>query len=482
MQKIKNFLFKNTSTKQTVAKNTFWLFLSEVIGRILKFGIVIFATRKLGVAGWGLFSYSLAYVGFFYFLGDFGISTFLTREMSKESADKYKYLSTAFITKIALALLFFFISIIIGPHLGKIRLDFTTILIFSIFFVSESIRELGMSINRSLEKMEREGFTKILLNLSIMIIGIFLISQNANPLSLILAYTTGSIISTLYIFWSVRNELKKIDWVFSKENLKLIYNFSWPIMILGFFGFISTLDSILLGQMKSATEVGLYSASQKLISFISILPIFISASIFPILSRNEANNTKLAQIFEKIMVIIIAIALPATIGGIFFSQKIILLTLGTRYLAATPTLKILMISLLACFPDLILNNFIYSKNLQKIFLKTTSFGLATNLILNLLLIPQYGAVGAAVSTVTAQLLIMTLNWRKLNKFIPFKVFTKLGKICLASILMTLAILLCNIIGINFIITILIAIIIYALVLDKLREPSLKELVFLIKKY
>ena len=62
MQKIKNFLFKNTNTKQTIAKNTFWLFFGEIIGRILKLGIVVFATRKLGVEGWGLFSYSLAYV------------------------------------------------------------------------------------------------------------------------------------------------------------------------------------------------------------------------------------------------------------------------------------------------------------------------------------------------------------------------------------------------------------------------------------
>jgi len=52
MEKIKNFLFKNTSTKQTVAKNTAWLFIGEMLGRILKLVVIVFATRVLGVNGW----------------------------------------------------------------------------------------------------------------------------------------------------------------------------------------------------------------------------------------------------------------------------------------------------------------------------------------------------------------------------------------------------------------------------------------------
>ena len=481
MQKVKNFLFKNTNTKQTIAKNTFWLFFGEIIGRILKLALVIFATRKLGVEGWGLFSYGLAYVGFFYFLGDFGVNTFLTREMSKDNKSKYKYLSTSFIIKVILLAAFFLFSIILGPHFGQIKLGFKAIFVFSIFFASECLREFGMAINRSLEKMEREGFSKILLNSIITILGVILLLKNANPFSLIIAYTVGSLVSTLYIFWSIRGELKEINWTFSMEHLKTIYAFSWPLIIIGFFSFIYSIDSILLGQMKSATEVGLYSSPQRLVQFTTIIPGFIATSLFPILSKRESKNEDLSLIFEKIMVIVLGVALPITLGGIFFSHQIILLILGPAYLAAVPVLRILMVSILACFPDLILNNLIYSKNLQKIFLKTTSFGLIINLCMNLYLIPRYGAIGAAISTTTSQLVIMGLNWKRLKKFVPFVVFPKLGNICLASIFMGMIILVCSALKINFVINILISIMVYAFSLYALKEPTLKEILSIIKK-
>lgn len=481
MEKIKNFLLKNTSTKQTVAKNTFWLFFGEIIGRLLKLFIVVFATRKLGVEGWGLFSYTLAFVGFFYFLGDFGLSTFITREMSKDNANKYKYLSTSFIVRAILLLIFFITSLLIAPHIGNIRLSFATVLVFSTFFVSESLRDFAMSINRSLEKMEREGFSKILINLIITILGVILILKNRIPLSLALAYMIGSIVATIYIFWSIRQELRMLDWKFSKENLKIMYDFSWPLIIIGLFSFIFNLDDIMLGQMRSAMDVGLYAAAERLVQFSTIIPGFIATATFPTFSKNEHNAKKMTAIFEKIMTVVVTIGIPITIGGLFFSQQIILLILGRQYIAAWPVFSILMISTLASFPNIILTNVIFSKNLQKIFVLATSFGLALNIILNLWLIPKYGAIGAGISTTATQLLIMSINWRKLKKFMEFSILPKLGKILLANICMICIILLCNLIGMNFVITITISIITYGFFLYFLNEPSFEELITAVKK-
>ncbi len=480
MKKIKQFLFHNTSAKQTVAKNTIWLFSGEIVGRILKLAIVVFATRKLGVEGWGLFSYALAFVSFFYVLGDFGINTFLTREMSRESADRSTYLATSVIVKLVLLGSFFIASLLIGPHIGKIALSFGTVLVFSTFLVFESLREFALSINRSMEKMEREGFSKILINAIITVLGIILIIRNNTPLSLALAYMTGSIVSTIYIFWSVRNEFKGLTWKFSKEQFKILYEFSWPLIILGLFSFIFSIDSIMLGQMKSATDVGLYAASQRLVQFLTIIPTFIAVATFPILSKNEADAKKLANIFEKVMVIILATALPLMIGGLFFSRQLILLVLGHGYIAAVPVLTILMLTTIASFPNIMLTNVIFSKNLQRIFILASSFGVVVNVGLNFWLIPAYGAVGAAISTVAACGLIMTVNWIRLKKFVPFSIVPKLGKILMACLGMTIAILACNALGVPFIGSVLFAIAVYTFALYILKEPAFTEILSLIR--
>jgi len=478
--KLKNFFLENHNTRQTFIKNTAWLFVGEVLGRLLKLAIVIFATRKLGVEGWGVFSYAMAYVSIFFILGDFGINTFITKEMSKDNSSKYKYLPTAIIIRLFLLGLFFLTAVLIAPNVGKIDLSLGLVLVFAVFSVSESIREFAMSVNRSLQKMEVEGFSKILISLSITVIGIFLLIKNADPISLGIAYMVGSIISTFYILWSIRKELRGLKWSFSKENYKTIYSFSWPIVIMGFFGFLFSLDSIMLGQMKSASEVGLYAMGQRVIALTSIIPGFIASSLLPILSKYENEKEKSGKIFEKIMTIVLAVGIPLTVGGVFFSKEIVMLVFGSDYLAGGPVLQVLMISILATFPNVLLINLIFSKNLQKLFIAATSLGVLLNIGLNFWLIPKYGAVGAAASTVFAEIIIMATNWRRIKKFVPFSVIPKLAKIILATIIMAGLILLLKSFGINFILIIIVSIIIYIVLLKILKEPVFKEGIAIIK--
>ena len=480
MQRIKNFLFKNTSDKQTVAKNTFWLVSGEIIGRLFKLGIVVFATRQLGIEGWGIFSYALAFVSFFYILGDFGVNTFITREMSKDTENKYKYLATSFIIKISLLIILFTLSLLIGPHIGKIKLSLSLLTVFSLLFFSDSVREFALSINRALGKMEREAFSKILMNSLITILGIILVIKKADPLSLAIAYLIGSAIATVFVLWSIRKEFTKIKWYFSKESLKIIYNFSWPIIIISLFSFIFNIDSIMLGQLKSVADVGLYSAAQRIVQFTAIIPAFIAMSIFPILSKNESDDGRLANIFEKIMTIVFAIGIPLAIGGFLLSTKIMFFVFGHEYVSGGLTLGILMISILASFPNIILTNVIFSKNLQRTFIAATSFGVLANIVLNLLLIPKYGALGAAISVTATQLLIMVINWQKLKKIIPFSIIPKIGRLVISCLIMALVILILNTLGVHILIIVTIAVATYTFSLYVLKEPSFNEILSLVK--
>ena len=70
----KNFLLTNFSPKQIFLKNTFWLFLAQIISRILKFVLIVIAARILGPQEYGSFNYVLSIVGFFFIFADFGIA------------------------------------------------------------------------------------------------------------------------------------------------------------------------------------------------------------------------------------------------------------------------------------------------------------------------------------------------------------------------------------------------------------------------
>ena len=77
--RIKEFLFENQNTRQTIAKNTFWLSFGEITGRLLRLGIVIYAARILGAAGWGVFSYLTSLAAVFTIFTDVGLGAVLIR-------------------------------------------------------------------------------------------------------------------------------------------------------------------------------------------------------------------------------------------------------------------------------------------------------------------------------------------------------------------------------------------------------------------
>jgi len=83
-QKIKSWLLENRNFRQTIMKNTFWLTVSNVLGRVIKAVLIIFAARILGVASYGIFSYALSLAAFFTIFSDIGLGPILTKKTAKK--------------------------------------------------------------------------------------------------------------------------------------------------------------------------------------------------------------------------------------------------------------------------------------------------------------------------------------------------------------------------------------------------------------
>ena len=86
-RRIKSFLLENKTPKQTVAKNTAWLSISDFGGRLLKAASSIYGARVLGAARYGVFSYAVALAGFFTLFIDPGINAILIREGAKATPE-----------------------------------------------------------------------------------------------------------------------------------------------------------------------------------------------------------------------------------------------------------------------------------------------------------------------------------------------------------------------------------------------------------
>lgn len=477
MKRIKRFLFLNTGTKQTIAKNTIWLIIGEIISRILRFFVVVYAARTLNTTGWGTFSYALSIGSLFMVFSDIGISGYVTRELTQKNENSKKIVSTAlFIKSIILVISTLFI-IIIGPHITKIKEAVSLLPVIALILFFDSLRELGLAINRAYEKMEWDAAVKILTSVIMFICSFILLKKNINPNSLAIVYLLGSLSGCLFIYLVLYKKLFNMPWQIDKTMILSILITVFPFAFTSLLGSImSNTDVYMLGLWRTSSEIGLYSASQRLYQFFLVIPSILSMVIFPVLSKlNEINPDKFITTLEKTLKITILAAIPIAFGGIIIAKEIIILTLGHDYIQAIPIFQVLMAMILIAFPSIIISNAIFAKNKQKIFLKSSTLGAISNILLNLFFIPLFGVIGAGISTLIALTISTAFMWFEMKKILKFEIFYKIKKPIIAGIIMLIICFLLKINNIYYIYNIILSALTYCITLYFLKDESIDEL-------
>jgi O-antigen/teichoic acid export membrane protein len=477
LQKIKIFLFQNQTIRQTVAKNTFWLFFGEISGRLLRAVLVIYAARILGVENWGVFSYTITMSAFFSIFSDFGLSALLTKKFIRNPETQEKYLSTAFFIKLGMLIFSIFLIIFIAPFFTKIEAVKPLLLIAALILAFDGLREFSLALNRALEKMEREALVKIITNFAIVGFGIGFLLIFATARTLAIAYAIGSGIGFLAIIWILRSYFKNLFSNFSKNLLWPILTSAWPFALLGLLGTIMiNTDILMLGWYKTTEEIGFYSAAQRPVQFFYIIPGLFAMAVFPTFARlAKKDNEKFRRILERTITLILLIGTPLALGGIILGKEVILLLFGNQYLASVLAFQILLITILFNFPNALLSNAIFAYDEQKKFIGVVALGALGNVALNILLIPPYGIAGAAIATIGAQILITGFIWLKMKKINYFAVFPYLKKVLLATTIMAIITFGLKYLEVNLFINLIASIIIYFGSLTILKESILKEI-------
>lgn len=417
LKNIKEFLFRNGGATQTIAKNTFWLFSGQMLSRLLRAFIVIYAARILGASSWGAFSYTLGIAAFLTIFSDIGINALITKETSRHPELQSRYISTAFFIKIFLLLICAAGALIVIPLITDIPESRALMPILILVFAFDTLRDLGSALARSLEKMEIEAGGNIFANFAITLIGFLALYIYGSSQSLAWSYAIGSGLGLIWIAYILRSHLSHILRHFTRELILPILETAWPFGLLGIMGAIMiNTDIIMIGWLRSAEEVGYYSAAQKLILLAYVIPSLLASSTFPVLSRLSGSDSEKAKnLLSKSLKLILFIAVITVIFGLILGPWIFEILFGAEYLLGLPTFKILLCSILFVYPGTLLGNALFAYNDSKYFLKFVIISTTTNALLNIILIPKYGIEGAAVSTILTQLASNSLLYIRAKK-------------------------------------------------------------------
>jgi PST family polysaccharide transporter len=160
------------------------------------------------------------------------------------------------------------------------------------------------------------------------------------------------------------------------------------------------IDQIMLGSMVGAKAVGLYSSATRISEVWYFIPTAIVSSVAPSIykAKKEGNESvyyqRITQLLKILNVVAISIAIPMT----FFSGTLITFLFGNDYVEAGSILAIHIWSALFIFMLVGTSVWFIGENLTHMALYRNLTGAVVNVGLNLILIPKYQGVGAAIAT------------------------------------------------------------------------------------
>ncbi|MEH2035267.1 flippase [Nostoc sp.] len=404
--KIKNLSkFKSRSGLRAIIANTGWLFADRILRMGASLIVGVWVARYLGVKQYGLFNYALAFVALFSPIFTLGLDDVVVRHLVRQSSNKEEILGTTFWLKflggIASVLLAVSTMFFLGEH-ETLKIWLVAILgIAGVFRASDTIELWFQSQVQSKYTVIAKN-TAFLLNT---LIKIALILTKAPLLAFALVTLAEFAMSAigLLIVYQVKGSSLWL-WRWSMAAAKTLLKECLPLIFSGFAIMIfMRIDQVMLGQMIGDSEVGIYSAAVRVSEIWYFIPGAIVSSVAPaIYAAKEKSESlyyqRIGQLLSLMTCISLAIALPMS----FLSDKIIMVMFGSGYAEAGPILAVHIWTSLFVFMGLATSPWFIAEGLNHVSLGKTLFGAILNIILNLLLIPKYAGLGAAIATIISQ--------------------------------------------------------------------------------
>ena len=388
-----------------ILDNIGWLFFDKILRMGVGLIVGVWVARYLGPEQFGLFNFAAAFVGMFGAIAGLGLQGVVVRDLVREPSSKEEILGSAAALQLVggfvaygliLATIFWLrpddaLAKTIVAILGSIML-FKASEVAVCWFESQVLSKFTVWV--------QNGTFLVFASIKVLLI------LKGAPL-VVFAWATmaeGVVVALLMLVTlAVRGPRARHLRVTVARSKSLLVD-SWPLLLSGVAVMIyMKIDQIMLGQMIGDEAVGIYSAAVRISEIWYFVPMAIVSSVFPaILGAKERDEVLYYKRLQRLFDLMTWVSLVVAIVVTFLSELIVTLLYGDAFIAASTVLTVHIWASIFVFLGVASGKWLLVENLQLLSLQRSVLGAIINVILNILLIPKYGILGAAWGTVGAQ--------------------------------------------------------------------------------
>lgn len=428
---------------RTIFNNMSWLMISQIVASICGFIWTVLMARYLGVSNYGLFGFATSLTGILAITVDFGISTHIVRHIATDYDSAPTYLGNAIPLKSIFSVGTIILTLIV---LILMKSDELTIIVTLLFTIEMIIRSFIGLLNGSFQAFEEgkyQGIANTALHLILLIFILISIFANFGIIGIAISYIVANAIVLAYMYYAFEKNITKPKFDLDIEFCKKITRYSLPFAITSLLYIIYySIDVVMLQNMVGNYATGIYNATYKLISVLTLFYSVYTAVIFPVMSRFFKDDESMLLIsFEKSIKYLMMVIIPIAIATMFYSLDIIQFIYGNKYDPASSVLSILIWTVCLLFISGACNTLLNASHKEVTVTKIYTIAAIFNVVLNLIMIPYLSYDGAAITTVLSDILIVMIQCYviyKLGHRPNKKLYLDLTKIIMGSAVLGIA--------------------------------------------
>jgi O-antigen/teichoic acid export membrane protein len=395
---------------RVVARNVAFMLGGQVLIKVFAFIFNVYMVRRLGDVHFGRYSTALAYVAIFAMLTDLGTSSLSVREMARKQENTAWMVPDIVALRAMLSLL-----AIAGITLSAWLLGKTPDIVLGIFIASCGLLLYAFQgpLDSAMIAQERLDFTSVIgfLNQMVfMILGTILLLVGAGYIGLLLASLVGILAMWLASSYVVRWVLRLH---FERPNPRRW----WPLLKASFpFGFVGVVgqfayrfDTVFMSFVLTDAAVGWYNVPYNLILMTLLLAQSLAMSLYPTLIKEyDSGHGSIRSTVQRALRYLLLLSLPISVGGMLLADRIILLLYGQEFAPAIPVMQVLVWALPPMFLSEMLGRTSATMHLEKRMVPVAIIRSLIGIGLNVVLIPNFGVIGAATAAVVTWIVRIVL--------------------------------------------------------------------------
>lgn len=430
---------------QSIAKNTAFITIAYIGQKIISFVYFTLIARQIGATSTGKYFFALSFTTIFVVFIDLGLNQVLIREAARFKDKAQNYFSTVLWAKFFLALLTYLAAIIVINLMGYPTEIKQLVYLSAITMVFDSIHLSIYGVIRAVGSLKYEAIGIIGSQFITLVLGSAFLYAGWPLIFLILAFTIPSILNVCYAgIVLIKKYHIKLRPQFDQDILKMFLKIAAPFALAAIFARLySYFDSVLLSKLVGDKAVGWYSIAYKITFAFQFIPMALIAAVYPRFSEFFVNDkNRLAYIFERSFKYLLIIVLPISLGLIILAKNIVLSIYSIDFLNSILPLQILLLGLVFSFLSFPVGALLNACNKQRTQTTIVFIVLVVNVVLNILLIPHYTVVGAAISATIGNALLTIIGYyftKKLAKISHWFILKSFLQTLISAIIMGLVV-------------------------------------------